>query len=120
MLATTGLDRYAPPYRWLGRLLILSSMQIGLRSRKLVIALPKESDDPTILTASRLEQALSNMELKTPKAEGEELLLDQTGPDDDLGLCVGLSLFLSEERLISPEDMRFVKANQQNRNNWVV
>lgn len=120
MLTTTGLDRYGAPYRWLGRLLLLSSMQIALKGKKLVIALPDDTVDPIIVTANRLEQALSNMELKTPKAEGEELLLDMTGPDDDLALCVGLSLFLAEERLVSPEDQRFVKAAQLNRNKWVV
>ena len=120
LVATTGMDRFLAPYRYVGRLMILSAMQVSLRTSKLVIALPKDSPNGTIVTLSRLEQALSNVELKTPKVDVEEMLLDTTGPDDDLAITTGLLLLLAEERLISPEDMRFIKANRERSQRWVV
>lgn len=119
MLATTGLDRYAAPYRVLGRLLLLSNLQTHLRNGKLVIGLPSVGKDATMITQSRLEQALSNVEAKTPKAEVDELMLDNTGPDDDLALSVGLGTFLAGERLVSAEDLRFVKERQHTQHRWV-
>lgn len=107
MITTTGLDRYAAPYRYLGRLLLLSGLQISLRTQRLRVALPTKHDNATVVTAAVLERALSNVEVKVPKVEDEELMLDDSLPDDDLAITVGLASFMASERIIGAEDLRF-------------
>lgn len=107
-IMTSDLERYVPPYRYLGRLSLLSSLQVLLRDRKIAMALPDEADPP-LVSADQLERALSTVSAKIPKTETEESFLSDTGPDDDLALCVGLGFLLANERMLPAHDLRFVR-----------
>lgn len=107
-ITTSDTERFVPPYRYLGRLSLLSSLQVLLRDRKVAMALPAEADPP-VVTADQLERALATVTAKLPKSEIEESLLSDTGPDDDLALTVGLGFQLANERMLPAHDLRFVR-----------
>lgn len=119
VLTTSGLDRYAAPYRYIGRMLLLSQFQVLLRDRKLIVALQPD-DSPVTVSRSVLERALSTVQVKLPKSETEESFLSDTGPDDDLALTVGLAVLLSNEKLLTAEDLRFAKEREKYSHSWVV
>lgn len=107
-ITTSDTERFVPPFRYLGRLSLLSSLQVLLRDRKIAMALPQEADPP-VVTADQLERALATVSAKMPKSEIEESLLSDTGPDDDLALTVGLGFQLANERMLPAHDLRFRK-----------
>jgi hypothetical protein len=107
-ITKSDTERFVPPYRYLGRLSLLSSLQVLLRDRKVAMALPAEAEPP-VVSADQLERALSTVTTKLPFSEVEESFLSDTGPDDDLALTVGLGFQLANERMLPAHDLRFVK-----------
>ena len=119
MITTTGLSRIQPPYRLVGRLMLLSQLQVLLRDRKLAVVLPEQHNDNLVVTKAKLEIALANVQLKMPKIELEEAFLSDTGPEDDLAICAGLGVLLCQERMIPSEDLRFRKEKRGSQRKWV-
>lgn len=113
-IGVSDTERFVPPYRYLGRLNLLSSLQVLLRDRKIAMALPTEADPP-VVTSDQLERALATVTSKLPKSEVDDHLLSETGPDDDLALTVGLGFYLANERLLPAQDLRFVKRPSHNK-----
>lgn len=100
-LINSNSERWGPPYRYLGRLLLLSSLQVLLRDRKLRIYLPTTAKAPMV-SSTELERALSTVQSKMPQVDLEEALLTTTGPDDDLALTFALGAHFAQEHIPDP------------------
>lgn len=123
-LTSMANDKWLGSTRYLGRLLLLSALSTRIRDRRLQFRL-QDTPAPPMVGVTDFERALSTVQAKLPSIEVEEAMLSDTGPDDDLALCVGLASFFAAEHMpdpmYRPENRPFiVKPNTGPTYEWVV
>lgn len=100
-LSTMANDKYLGNCRFLGRLLLLSALHTRIRDRRLSFRLPLNPIPPMVGNAD-FDRALTTVQAKLPAVEAEEAMLSETGPDDDLALCVGMVSMFANEHMPDP------------------
>lgn len=120
-IINSNSERFGPPYRFLGRLYILSALQVLLRDRKLRIILPSAAKPP-IVPLSEFERALSTVQAKLPQVDLEEALLTNTGPDDDLAITFALAVFFAQEHIPDPvyRPDPYPRVALRDENSWII